>query len=206
MSFISQLSWRSATKKFDPAKPVSQESLDTVLESIRMAPTSYGLQPFHLTVVSNQELKEKLKGAAWGQEQLSSAPYTIVFSARTDLSARIEEYMNLVSGGNAEVRAKLKTYEDMMTSSLSNLSLDSAKAWSAKQAYIALGFGMAACAEISLDSCPMEGFDAVEYKKILNLPENLDPVVLLTLGYRSEGEKPRPKIRFPREEIITTIA
>ncbi len=204
MSFISQLNWRYATKKFNPEKPVTEESLNTVLESIRIAPTSYGLQPFQVTVVSNPEIQEKLKAAAWNQEQLL-APYVLVFSAQSDVSVRIEEYMELMSGGNKEVREKLKGFEDMMTGSLSSRSLDELKAWSAKQAYIALGFALAACAELEIDSCPMEGFDNDAFKKILNLPENLNPVVILPIGYRADDEAPRPKVRFGKDSLFGMI-
>ncbi len=205
MSFTSQLNWRYATKKFNPAKPVSEESLNGILESIRMAPSSYGLQPFHVTVVSNQEVKEKLKGAAWNQDQLSSAPYVLVFSTRNDGTARIQQLLDLVSGGNAEARAGLKGYEDMMNGTVSSLSPDALKGWSAKQAYIALGFAMAACAELSIDSCPMEGFDNAEFKKILNLPDLLEPAVILPIGYRADDEAPRAKTRFAKDELFDMV-
>jgi len=204
MSFTSQLSWRHATKKFHPEKPVTEESLNAVLEAIRMAPTSYGLQPFHVSVISNSEIKEKLKAAAWNQEQLL-APYVLLFSARSDVTTRIQEYLEMMSGGNKEAREKLKSFEDMLNGSVSAKSPEEAAAWASKQAYIALGFGLAACAELSIDSCPMEGFDADAYKKILSLPENLHPAVLLCIGYRSDEEKPRPKVRFKADQLFDMI-
>ena len=205
MSFTSQLNWRYATKKFNPEKEISQENLNTILESIRMAPTSFGLQTFHVSVISNADVKAKLKAAAWGQEQLTSAPYVLVFSARTDASNRVEQLLQTISGGNAEVRAGMKAYEDMMTGSISSRNADEIKNWTAKQAYIALGFAMAACAELSVDSCPVEGFDNGECKKILNLPENLYPAVLLPIGYRADDESPRAKFRFPNEDMFDWI-
>lgn len=204
MSFTSQLSWRYATKKFNPEKPVTEESLNTILEAVRMAPTSYGLQPFHVSVVSNKEIQEKLKAVAWNQEQLM-APYVLVFSGRSDVANRIQELLNLISGGDASAREKLKGYEDMMNGSLLTRTADELKAWSAKQAYIALGFALAACAEMSIDSCPMEGFDKDAFKKILNLPENLDVAVILPIGYRADSETPNPKVRFSKDDVFSMI-
>lgn len=204
MSFTSQLSWRYATKKFNPEKPISEESLNAVLESIRMAPTSYGLQPFHVSIISNPEIKEKLKGAAWNQDQLL-APYVLLFSANSDVKNRIEDYLENMSGGDKESREKLKSFEDILNQSFSGMSEAEAAIWSAKQAYIALGFGLAACAELSIDSCPMEGFDRDAFKKILNLPENLHPAALLCIGYRAEDDKPRPKFRFSGEKLFGMI-
>ncbi|NBV28534.1 NAD(P)H-dependent oxidoreductase [bacterium] len=204
MSFTSQLNWRYATKKFNPEKPVTEESLNAILEAIRLAPTSFGLQPFHVTVVSKKEIQEQLKAVSWNQEQLL-APYVLVFSGRSDVVPRIQELLNLISGGNAEAREKLKGYEDMMNGSLASRTPDQIKSWSAKQAYIALGFALAACAELSIDSCPMEGFDSEAFKKILNLPENLNPAVILPIGYRADDEAPHAKVRFAKDEMFSTV-
>jgi nitroreductase / dihydropteridine reductase len=82
----------------------------------------------------------------------------------------------------------------------------SALIWSAKQAYIAHGFAMAACAEIEIDSCPMEGFDPAAVGEILELPENQKALVMLPIGYRAEGETPRgKKVRFSREALFTEV-
>jgi nitroreductase / dihydropteridine reductase len=108
MSFLTNLSWRYAAKKFDPTKKVSDADLDTILEAIRMTPTSFGLQPYHFYVVSNQEIKEKIQAVGWNQSQLSTCSHLIVMAARLDLLANNDEYFNLMSGGNAEVRASMK--------------------------------------------------------------------------------------------------
>lgn len=76
--------------------------------------------------------------------------------------------------------------------------------WSAKQAYIALGFALAACAELKIDSCPMEAFDPATFKKILNLPDNLEPKVLLAVGHRSPKDTHirLSKIRFKKQDLF----
>ena len=205
MSFISQLNWRYATKKFD-SREVPAADLEKIVEAIRMAPTSYGLQPFHVTVVRNSELREKLKGAAYGQEQLVTGSHVLVFSTRTDIDVVLDEYFTLASGGNIEVRTAMKGYEDMAKGSVASKSVADLKAWTAKQAYIALGFGLAAAAELEIDAAPMEGFDPSQAKEILALKETLDPVVLLVLGYRDPSDMIRPKTRFPAEELFDTRA
>ncbi len=201
MTFISQLNWRYATKKFD-GKIVPEEDLATIKDAIRLAPTSYGLQPFHVTIVESAALKASLKEKAWNQEQLTSCSHLFIFSANSEVMARIDAYLNIVSGGDSTARANLKGYEDMMKGSLGTRPVEGLQAWSAKQAYIALGFALAAAAELGIDSCPMEGFDPVAFKEILALPANLSPVVLLPIGYRSPEESPRPKTRFPEAELF----
>lgn len=108
MSFLSNLSWRYATKNFDTTRKVSDTDLEQILEAIRMTPTSFGLQPYHFYVVSNTDILARIGVAAYNQPQLTTASHVIVFVARTDFDNNNEEYFNLMSGGNAEVRAHMK--------------------------------------------------------------------------------------------------
>lgn len=202
MSFLKNLSWRYATKKFDVKKAVSVEDKNKIMEAIRMAPSSYGFQPFHVDIVESKNIREEFKKAAHNQSQITDAPLLFVFLVRTDLSKRIDEYLDVISGGDASKKSGLKQYEDMMKGAVSGFDESKAKAWAAKQAYIALGFALAACAELGLDSCPMEGFDADAFNEILELPDNLYPAVALAVGYRSKEDVIKPKVRFPKEELF----
>ena len=114
-----------------------------------------------------------------------------------------EEKFTRLSGGNAEKRQALSKFESVvrMVLVLKNLTC-SATSWSAKQTYIHLGFAMAACAELGIDSCPLEGFRPGKYSKILGLPGNLVPTLVLPIGYRSAEDVQRPKSRTPMEGIL----
>ena len=202
MSFIKNLEWRYATKKFDASKKVSEEDKNKILEAIRMAPTSFGTQPFHINIVESKEIREELKKNAWGQAQFTDAPILLVFSSRNDLMKRTDEYLDMASQNNSDVRAKMKPYEDMIKGAMTAKG-DAGKFWAAKQAYIALGFAMAACAELEIDSCPMEGFDANAFDKILGLPDNLHVEATLAIGYRVDDSDKKPKTRFSKEELFS---
>lgn len=202
MTFLSQLNWRYATKKFDTTKKVSAENLEKIIEAIRLTPSSFGMQPYHFFIVTNPEKRAEIQAAAWNQPQITTSSHLIVMCARNDLTTVKDEYFDTLSGGNTEARAQLSGFEDMVSNFLPYASPE----WTKKQVYIAQGFALAACAELEIDSCPMEGFDAVAVKKILELPENLDVSVLLPIGYRASDENPRPKFRFAKEKLFTTIA
>ncbi len=209
MSFISNLNWRYATKKFDEAKKVSEGDLSQILEAIRLAPTSFGLQPFHVSVITNVDLRQKLQEKAWNQPQITTASHLLVFSARTDIDQRVGQYIDVASGGVEEEKLKLKEYEVMLkgfSGQLVSAPGDKALNWAAKQAYIALGFGLAAAEELSIDSCPMEGFDGAAFKVLLGLTDNLNPVVLLPIGYRASDEQPRSKVRFSNDDLFNFVA
>lgn len=196
MSFLINLNWRYATKKFDTTKVVSDEQLQKIQDTIKLTPTSFGLQPFHVLVVTNPELKAKLRDVSWGQSQVTDASHVLVFCARTDVVPRVDQYFTELSAGNAEIRAGLKGYEDMMGGFAKALDPQTALTWAGHQAYIALGFAMAACAELEIDSCPMEGFDKDAYNTILGLPEHMKAQVILPIGFRATDDVIRPKFRF----------
>ncbi|MDD2916503.1 MAG: NAD(P)H-dependent oxidoreductase [Candidatus Gracilibacteria bacterium] len=201
MSFLNNLEWRYATKKFDTSRKVSSENLDTILEAIRMTPTSFGLQPYHFYVVNRPDVMMKIQEASWNQPQVGTASHIIVMCARNDLMQTKDEYFDAMSGGKAEIRASLAGFEQMVTGFIPNSSPE----WAKKQAYIAQGFALAACAELQIDSCPMEGFDPVAVGQILSLPENLSVAVIIPIGYRALDENPRSKVRFPKEKLFTFI-
>ncbi len=200
-TFLSNLHWRYATKNFDGSQ-LSGKQLETILEAVRFAPTSYGLQPFHVTVVSDAVLREQMKKAAWDQPQLTSAPHVLVFSARTDLKDRIEAHLMNTAGGNPEIRAKLAGLEGALKEFSEGMSEAVIQEWAAKQAYVALGFALAACAEMQVDSCPMEGFEPAKIKEILLLPAHLYPCVILAVGKRAATEVLKPKIRFGKADLF----
>lgn len=200
-TFLSNLHWRAAIKQFDGSK-LSDKQLETILDTVRLAPSSYGLQPFHVTVVSDMALREQLKKASWDQSQLTTSSHVLVFSARTDLKDRIEAHLMNTAGGNPEIRAKLAGFEATLKGFAEGKTEEDIRAWASKQAYIALGFALAACTEMQIDSCPMEGFDPAQFKKILALPAHLYPCVILPVGKRAATEVIRPKVRFEKTDLF----
>ncbi|MBP7773826.1 NAD(P)H-dependent oxidoreductase [Candidatus Gracilibacteria bacterium] len=201
MSFLSNINWRYSTKKFDATRKVSDTDLEKILEAIRLTPTSFGMQPYHFFIVTNQEKKDAIQAAAWNQQQVGTSSHLIIMLARNDLMTLKDEYFETMSGGNAEIRNSLSGFEEMVTGFLPHASSE----WAKKQTYIALGFGIAATAELEIDSSPMEGFDAAAVAKILDIPSNLDVAVMLPIGYRAVDENPRPKFRFSKEQLFTEI-
>ncbi|MCF7812588.1 NAD(P)H-dependent oxidoreductase [Candidatus Gracilibacteria bacterium] len=197
MTFLDHLYWRHATKEFDPKKKVSEKNLQKILEAIRLTPTSFGLQPYHVIVITDQKLKEKIRTLSWDQPQVTTCSYLLVFCARTDSAQRIDQYLEIASEGKSEIREKLVGYEKMMRGSLGKMDFH----WASRQAYIAHGFALAACAELEIDSCPMEGFDPEKLDQLLELPEHFKSIVMLPIGYRKEDPK-REKVRFGEEDLF----
>ena len=98
MSFLTNLEWRYATKKFDTTKKVSDDDFDTILKAIRLTPTSTNVQPYHFYVIQNPAMREEIKAAAWNQDQITTSSHLLVFAARTDIEQNKEDVMQLSSG------------------------------------------------------------------------------------------------------------
>ncbi len=201
--------WRYATKKFDRNKQVSDENLELLLEATRLSASSYGLQPYHVFVITDKEIREKLKPVSWGQSQITDASHLLVFAGVTNFDASlIDDYLMNVSQTRNIPETHLKEYGDFMKSNILDLPSETKQTWAAKQVYLALGNVMQAAAELQIDTCPMEGFEAEKYDEILNLNEKgLSTVLVLPVGYRAEEDDTQhlPKVRKTKEELFTHI-
>lgn len=200
MTFLNNLDWRFAAKGFDPDKKVSDTDLEAIKEAISKTPTSFGLEPYHIKVITDQDLKDRIQAISWNQPQVGTCSHLLVFCYRTDIvDERIDAYLENASGGNAEIKEKMMPYREMMHGFLSQADIPF---WAARQTYIALAFAMAACAELRIDNCPMEGCDFAKLNEMLELPDHMQSVVMLPIGYRT-GDPERPKVRFPKSEIFS---
>jgi nitroreductase / dihydropteridine reductase len=207
---ISRLQWRYATKKMNPAKAVPQEKVERILEAARLAPTSSGLQPFEIIVVTNPEVRAKLQAKANGQTQITEGSHLLVFAAWDNYTAeRINhmfDYTNAQRGGTNE---GWENYRQMLLKAYPARDPQVNFEHAARQAYIGLGAALIAAAYEHVDSTPMEGFDPKSFDEILNLSaRGLRSVAIMPLGYREEGKdwlEKLPKIRRPRGEFITEV-
>ena len=198
MEFEDIVKNRYATKKFD-GKKIPEEDLNKLLEMIRSAPSSFNMQPWKIIVISNQELKEKLSPASYNQAQITDCSHLLVFCANKNLLEKISEIEKQMreSGMPSE---KMNTYIGMMKDFEKNLTDEQRLSWAQRQMFLALGNALNGAKSLGFDSCPMEGFNPEEYSKILELPENIVPTALCTVGYATDELK--PKRRLPKESVF----
>jgi nitroreductase / dihydropteridine reductase len=189
MSLKNDLNWRYAAKIMN-GKSISDEQLNMVLTAINLSASSYGLQPYKVTVVSKPETKLKLQEAAYGQLQVGSSSHVLIFTVPLKITEEyIQNYISLIAEERAIPTGFLDDFKKTLETTIVALPTDVQQAWATKQAYIGLGTALVAAAEQKIDSCPMEGFDAPKFDKILNLEEKgLKSVVMLVLGYRAETD------------------
>ena len=189
-SFLQSLEWRRAMKHFG-TEPVDSESIALIVQAMVNAPSSYGLQPYRILAVQNGDLKKRLRAASWDQSQVTECHTLFVLCARTDLEARVEEYLQMTKAGIPRA-----AFSEFLA------EIPDRECWAVSQTYLALGFGLAACAELHVASCPMEGFQKEEVRKILGLPDHVAPCAYLAVGSYVEDKKAWPRFRFPTESLV----
>ena len=209
MSFLANLNWRYATKTYDTAARLAPEKLDQILEAIRMAPTSSGYQPFDVMVISNPAIREKLRAAADNQRQLTEASVVLIFAAWENIHAgnlgKVFDNFAAVRGVSDSLAARRKGAIASFEAKTAEQNFNHA----AQQAFIGLGFCLAAAAELKVDSSPMGGFNSAQFDEILGLKEKgLRSVVILCLGTRAaEGDwlVDLKKVRRPKAEMFHAV-
>jgi len=209
MSFLESLNWRYAVKRMTGQK-VPQEKVNIILEAARLAPTSAGLQPFSILVVTDPELLKKIQPVANNQPQITEASHLLVFAAWDNVSdQQIEEFMDRTIGERGLPAGSLDAFKDHLKRTFAAKTREERFQSAARQAYIAFGVAIAAAATEEVDATPMEGFNGPELDKLLGLEaKGLRSVTLLPLGYRDEENDwlaPLKKIRRPRKDLIIEI-
>ncbi|MCA1326362.1 NAD(P)H-dependent oxidoreductase [Herbaspirillum sp. alder98] len=207
---LKDMNWRYATKKYDASKAVPAEKIERILEAIRLAPTSSGLQPFEVMVVTNPSVREKIKAVAWNQSQVTDSSHLLVFAAWDDITAdRVNMMFDLTNQQRGTINEGWEAYRQQLLSIVAARGTQVNAQSAARQAYIALGFAMLAAASERVDSTPMEGFDPDAVDEILDLKRRgLRSVVMLPLGYRAdEGDwlVDLVKVRRAKEDLFTEV-
>lgn len=210
MDLLQKLNWRYATKKMDASKVVPQEKLDRILEAARLAPTSSGLQPFEILVVTNAEVREKIKAISWNQAQVTDCSHLLVFAAWDDYTTeRINMMFDLTNEERGFKNEGWENYRNQLLASYPQRGAEVNFQHAARQAYIGLGAALISAAFEEVDSTPMEGFDPKALDEILDLrARGLRSVVILPLGYRAqEGDwlANLKKVRRPHSQFITEV-
>ncbi len=209
MSLLEDLNWRYATKKMN-GEVIPNNKLEYILEAARLAPSSSGLQPYQIFVISNKELQEKIKPIAFNQSQITDASHLLVFAAWNGYTLdKIEDVFNKIMKERGLPNETMDAYKKQLWDMYEPLGTKWQANHTAKQTYISLALAMAAAAEQKIDATPMEGFIPEQLDELLELNKlGLKSTLILALGYRDEANDwlvNMKKVRTSKEQFITEI-
>ena len=185
MKLIEALEWRYAVKKMNGNK-IPADKLNTIIEATRLAPSGFGLTPYTIIVVEDDEIRKKLQPAFYNQSQVVDCSAVIVFAAWNSITEKeVGEYMQDIAEQRGVSIESLNDFAGNINGSFKKLTPEQARVWADKQTYLALGFSLVAAAAEQVDATPMEGFAPDAVDAVLGLKElGLHSAVALTLGYR----------------------
>tara|TARA_R110002051_G_scaffold169498_2_gene240057 strand:- start:4860 stop:5492 length:633 start_codon:yes stop_codon:yes gene_type:complete len=209
MELLDKLKWRYAAKAMNGEK-VPQDKIDRIIEAARLAPTSSGLQPFEIFVITNQEIKEQIRPIAWNQSVITDCSHLLVFAAWDTYTAeRINFMFDLTNDIRGFKNEGWENYRQMLLASYPQKDAEENFNHAAKQAYIAFALAIAAAAYEGVDATPLEGFDPAAVDNILGLREKgLRSAVLLPIGMRAEEKDwlvDLVKVRKSTTDLVTVI-
>ncbi len=210
MSLIDKLQWRYATKKMDASKHVPQDKIDLILEAIRLTASSSGLQPYEVIVITNKDIRQKIRAAANDQSQVTDCSHLLVFAAWDNYTAeRINAAFDMTESIRNFTSESGTAYRQMLLKAYPARDAETNFTHAAKQAYIGLGTALIAAAYEQVDCTPMEGFNPSAVDDILDLPaKGLRSAILLPLGYRNADEDwllKLKKVRRAKDQFISWI-
>lgn len=211
MDIIESLNSRYAVKKMN-GKKISNDKLALVLESIRLCPTSLGIQPFEVIIIENQKIKKKIFSISYHQSQIIDCSHLLVFAFWNDVNyiEKVDKYIKNIQFVRKLNIQKLEKIKTTIFNFLNTKTIEEKKIWAKNQTYIALGMALTVCALENIDSIPMEGFISDKLDKILNLNcKNLSSSLLLALGYSKNSQSDSliyfPKVRRNYNDIFQFI-
>ncbi len=216
---LEALNWRYAVKKYDVNKKLDDDKLNTLLEALRLTPSSLGMQPWKFLVIENKEIRSKLKEAGFSQSQWTDASHLIIFCAKNKITnGDAERFLQSIAEQRSISRSSLDDFSKNIFNFIKVIKLSnilgrgimrmmsgmSANDWTDKQCYIALGNLLTSAAIMGVDASPMEGFSPVKFDKILELTD-YHTVVSCALGYRDAHNDflaTAKKVRYSHDEVV----
>lgn len=209
MELIEGLKWRYATKRFNQERKIAPKEIELIKEAANLTATSYGFQPFKLLIITDDEVRRELSGAAFQQPQVREASHLLLLANYIRVTdSDVESYFRLRAKlNNQDLEQSIESMERAKRVMRSTPDEEMVN-WTAKQSYIVLGTIMAAAAELKIDSSPMEGFEREKFDQILRLNEKgLTASVMVALGYRDSADPNQhfKKCRKPLDQLIEEI-
>ncbi len=211
MNYMDAFNWRYATKRMS-GSAVPEDKVRRVCEAGRLAPSSFGLQPYALVTVRDALQKLRLFEGPAPQPQVTGCSHLLVLATRITIDDQlVDDFIQLTANVRGLSMGDLHGYSRAIKGTLDGFESVAAKReWARSQAYIAMGFILAAAALEAVDATPMEGFDPDALDEMLGLKEQgLHSVALVALGYRDEARDHvarAAKVRWPKSVFMPEIA
>lgn len=204
---------RFTCKRYDKDRTVTDEDFDTIMEVARLSPSSFGLEPWKMLVIENEDVLEEILACSWGAKK--NAARTVVILARKHMeptSPHVEHMMRDVQGLSEEDAAARRNALASFQENDLGIAHDAEKMfdWSRRQTYIMLANMLSAAAWLHIDATPIEGFNPEKLEKVLIERDLMDPEefgvsLIAQFGYHDPTHRMVPKTRQNAADVIDVV-
>jgi len=189
--FLDNFNFRYACKVCDNNRKISDEDIRFILDIGRRSPSSFGMEPWKFLVITNQDLRQKLKPYCWDQDQITSCSHLVVVLASIEnvkISSGIPKQKFIRRGlPQDKLSFYLEKYASHLKETLKNDK--NIYCWTARQTYLSVANMLNAGAFFGIDSCPIEGFEKDKVEQILNIDTTQYQLsVMIAFGYRKNQQ------------------
>ena len=186
---------RRAVKHYDAEHEFTEEETRKLMEAAVQAPTSFNIQNWRFVVVTDKELRKKIRAAAWDQAQVSDASLLIIMTA--DLKSWQKSPERYWKNAPEEVGNLMVSMIGPFYEGNEQLQRDEAM----RSCGIAGQTIMLAAKAMGYDSCPMIGFDPVQVAELINLPDDHVVSFMISVGKATKSAWPKGG-QLPLDEVV----
>ena len=177
---------RRSVKHYDPAHRMSDEEINKLLSLAILSPTAFNIQNWRYVIVSDRELREKIRAEAWDQAQVTDSSLFIILCA--DLKSWEKETARYWQNASKEVQDFMVPAIDSYYRGKEQVQRDEAM----RSCGIAAQTLMLAAKSMGYDSCPMDGFDFDKVAELIKLPDDHVIAMFVAIGKGTKDAWPRP--------------
>ncbi|MFJ7186898.1 nitroreductase family protein [Lysinibacillus xylanilyticus] len=203
MEFAKLIDKRRSANNFIEGIKMSEEDIRPILEDVKLAPSAFNLQHADYIVVLDEEKKEKVRDAAYGQYKVHSASAVILVLGDKEAyknTATLNQGMvdlGIINACELEniVNENTKFYEERGAEFMKEEAI--------RNASLSAMLFMLAAKNRGWDTCPMIGFDQQQMRALFNVPETHEIALMITIGKEKESSRRLRGYRKPVEEFAT---
>ncbi|RKZ41114.1 MAG: nitroreductase family protein [Gammaproteobacteria bacterium] len=197
METFSAIETRRAIKHYEPEHRMTKDEVNKLMSLAMLSPTAFNIQNWRFVLVQEQELRKKIRAAAWDQAQVTDASLLVILCA--DIKAWEKQPARYWKNAPKEAQDFILPALDQYYRGREQVQRDEAM----RSCGIAAQTLMLAAKSMGYDSCPMDGFDFDAVGKVINLPEDHLITMFVVIGKAIKENQPRGG-QLQMEDVVIT--
>jgi len=191
---------RSTREHFDPDRALDTQQIRELVRDASRAPSSFNLQHSRFLAVRRLAGKERLRQAAYGQDQVATAAVTFIILGDLRAVEMLPSIMQAAVERGALPQGKAAAWVRMAREIYADECRARDEAF--RSASLSAMTMMFAAEARGMVTAALSGFDAEQVQSEFGVEDRYVPVLLLAVGYPCGSESPR----MPRLDVSQVLA